>query len=138
MYHINGFSADVRNGEWQITQRLDRISIYSLEGELSAALEQFTKELEDFSSYYLNGKVSIRVRNCPPFDYVYHEVTFDKIVLRVGPDGEGQDELQVLGIRKPVVEEFNWLESYAKQQSDEAKEHRRKQLEALKKEFENE
>ena len=139
MHYLSGFSANYNNDVWTIKDRLDYLSLCSLEGTLSEVMISLEKKFMDLKEVYLNGPVAIRSNNYVPSLYLAnHNVIYNEIIIVVRPDHDGLDQLEIWGVRSPTETELEWLEADRNLNLLALKRKRKEEFEKLKKEFENE
>jgi len=130
-----GFHADYLDNHWQIHQFIQSLGFYNLEGDFDVVMNFLQNKKVEVEKIYLN-ECTIREQNCvPELRYRNNVVIFDKLNIVYGTDGEGSEQLQIWGYRKPNSIELEWLESSRLNQESLEKEERKKQLAKLQEEF---
>lgn len=123
----------------RVKQKISTLSSYSFEGEFPKAIKYLQDELKSLKEDYTKSSKKI-------MEYDYHggayadgarekKVSFDKFFIEEGQDYEGDKELQIWGERDILPEEMEGLKEKEKKEEASRTEWKRKQFEALKKEF---
>lgn len=123
----------------RVRQQISTLSMYDFEGEFSKVIAYLQDELKSLEKDYAKSS-----RKMAEHDYhggAYADgtkektVSFDKFSIEMEQDYEGENQLQIWGERDILSEEMEGLKN--KKVVDEAtqKEYRRKQFEAMRKEF---
>lgn len=123
----------------RVKQKISTLSIYSFEGEFPKAIKYLQDELKSLKEDYT--KSSKKMIECDYHGGAYADgdkekkVSFDKFFIEEGQDYEGDKELQIWGERDILPEEMEGLKEKEKKEEEARTEWKRKQFEALKKEF---
>ena len=123
----------------RVKQKLSTLCLYSFEGEFTKAIEYLQNELKSLKRDYTKSSKKLM-----EYDYnggAYADgsrekrVLFDKFFIEQGEDYDGDKQLQIWGERDILPEEMEGLKEKEKKEEESRAEWRRKQFEALKKEF---
>jgi len=122
----------------RVKQQISTLSMYNFEGEFSKAIKYLQDEFKSLKkSYSKPTKVVEYNYNGGAYADGTREkkVSFDKFFIEEGQDYEGDKELQIWGERDILPEEMEGLKEKEKKEEEARTEWKRKQFEALKKEF---